>query len=226
MMKIKRVTSFLAALLLLIPALPNVFAEPIPDPEQTGSITVQMTYRGETVPGGSVTLYRLAGLDDAYQYISEPEFAGCSVDLNGTLTASAAKTLADYAKRNHISGQTKSLGADGTAVFSPLETGLYLLVQQEAGSGYLPINPFFADVPQQIGKELIYDVDASPKCAPESTKPTKPAEPAEPSKPHTPNIPQTGQLNWPVPVMAALGLSLFAAGWFLRFGRRRNDYDA
>lgn len=33
-------------------------------------------------------------------------------------------------------------------------------------------------------------------------------------------LPQTGQLNWPIPLLAALGLMLFAFGWFLSFGRK------
>lgn len=28
-------------------------------------------------------------------------------------------------------------------------------------------------------------------------------------------LPQTGQLNWPVPVLAVSGVLLFAAGWVL-----------
>lgn len=39
-----------------------------------------------------------------------------------------------------------------------------------------------------------------------------------------PKLPQTGQLNWPVPVMAAAGLTLFAVGWVLCFGRRKESY--
>lgn len=37
-----------------------------------------------------------------------------------------------------------------------------------------------------------------------------------------PKLPQTGQLNWPIPVMAVTGLWIFAMGWILRFGQKRD----
>ena len=37
---------------------------------------------------------------------------------------------------------------------------------------------------------------------------------------------QTGQLNWPVPVLTVAGLGLFLAGWLLRFGRQGKHHDA
>ncbi len=37
-------------------------------------------------------------------------------------------------------------------------------------------------------------------------------------------LPQTGQLNWPVPLLAVLGLVLFSIGWLLCLGEKRNSY--
>lgn len=37
-----------------------------------------------------------------------------------------------------------------------------------------------------------------------------------------PKLPQTGQLNWPIPVMAVSGLWIFAMGWMLRYGQKRD----
>jgi hypothetical protein len=34
-------------------------------------------------------------------------------------------------------------------------------------------------------------------------------------------LPQTGQLNWPIPVLAAIGLTAFAAGWMLLCQERK-----
>ncbi|MBR5473934.1 MAG: Cna B-type domain-containing protein [Lachnospiraceae bacterium] len=45
------------------------------------------------------------------------------------------------------------------------------------------------------------------------------------NKPNVPNIPQTGQLNWPIPGMTVAGLALFAIGWFLCFGRKREQNE-
>ena len=186
----KRTASLLAALLLL--AMP-----------QTGSITVRMSHGGQAVPGGTITLHRVADAGDHGRYIPVPEFADGIIDLNGPLSPADAQALADHAGEMSIPGQTEALGENGTAVFAPLEPGLYLLVQAEAGRGYLPVRPFFISVPQQISGELRYQVDAGPKCAP------------EPQDPQSPQIPQTGQLRWPVPVMMVLGIFLMMAGLLL-----------
>ncbi|MCD8017514.1 MAG: hypothetical protein LUE97_06945 [Oscillospiraceae bacterium] len=37
-----------------------------------------------------------------------------------------------------------------------------------------------------------------------------------------PDIPQTGQLNWPVPLLAVCGLLLFALGWVLKCGKKES----
>ncbi len=202
MKKVRHIASLLAVLLLL--ALPRVLAS-----EQLGSISVRMTYGGQVVPGGSITLYRVAALEDDWRYVPVPEFSGCGIDLNGALSPADAESLSDYAGKYSILGQTHTLGNDGFVSFSPLEPGLYLLVQREAGSGYLPAKPFFVGLPQQIDGELLYHVDASPKCAP------------EPEDPDPPGIPQTGLLRWPVPVMAALGLFLLFLGLLL-YRKERN----
>lgn len=200
----RRAVSVCAALLLLTVFFSTGYAAQ--SRGRTGSISIRMTDRGEPIPGGSVTLYRVAGLSEDYRYTAEPPFGDCGVDLNRALTREDAEKLAQYAKQNRIPGQTLALGHDGAAVFAALEEGLYLLTQQEAGAGYLPVSPFLCGVPQQIGGELFYDVDASPKCAP---------EPTDPGGPGGPSIPQTGQLNWPVPVMGMLGLVLISAGGLL-----------
>ena len=40
---------------------------------------------------------------------------------------------------------------------------------------------------------------------------------------NTTTLAQTGQLKWPVPVLAGAGLLLFTGGWVLRFGEKRED---
>lgn len=67
--------------------------------------------------------------------------------------------------------------------------------------------------------------------------PTDPGNPAGPGKPGTPGtdipdpdipksdipkLPQTGQLWWPVPILAASGLALFYAGWSM-YRKRREE---
>lgn len=158
-----------------------------------GSITVRLRWQGQAVAGGTLTLYRVGDED----YRPTEAFADCGVELKAPFGADLARELADYAQT--LPGQTKAVGADGTVVFEPLDAGLYLVVQREAAEGYLPTEPFLVGIPMQVGGELVSHVDASPKASP------------------APKLPQTGQLNWPVPVMAAAGALLLLAG------RRKRD---
>ncbi len=45
--------------------------------------------------------------------------------------------------------------------------------------------------------------------------PDNPVAPGHPDNPVMSSLPQTGQLNWPVPVLAVSGVVLFAFGWAL-----------
>ena len=45
--------------------------------------------------------------------------------------------------------------------------------------------------------------------------PVAPGHPGHPDNPVMSSLPQTGQLNWPVPVLAVSGVVLFAFGWAL-----------
>ena len=79
-------------------------------------------------------------------------------------------------------------------------------------------------LPQWQNDGYVYDLTASPKVplVPEPTEPTVPTEPTDPTDPW---LPQTGQLNWPIPLMAVSGLALFMAGCILCFGRKKERYE-
>ena len=47
--------------------------------------------------------------------------------------------------------------------------------------------------------------------------------PPPPSEPDGPDLPQTGQLNWPVPVLAVLGMLLVTAGVVLCTTEKRRE---
>lgn len=217
---LKRITSLCIALLLLLLVLPQALAAPEIDPEQSGSISIQISYDGEAVSGGSITLYHIGTLSDEMTFVPVPEFAGCGVDLNDSHTAAMARTLVSYADAHSIPGTTVSLGVEGHALFPDLKPGLYLLAQKEAGEGFRCINPFLIGIPTIVGESVYYDVDASPKAAPKP-RPTEPTEPTEPSGPRPPELPQTGQLNWPIPVLVICGSVLVTMGLILCFGRRK-----
>ena len=198
----------------------TAFAHEVPDLTREGSVTVTMQTEGKAVPGGSLTLYRVGEIredDGNFDFAPDGDFAGWGEAFTDVQSAELAAELAEYAAAHDCAGLTQTVGADGTVTFEALETGLYLVVQEEAAKGYAKANPFLISVPNLENGTYVYEVDASPKVSGIQEIPE------EPTKPKDPTLPQTGQLNWPVPVLVIGGLVLFLVGWALRFGRRREQ---
>ena len=197
------------------------------DMDREGSISLTMRYRGKVVPGGSLTLYRVADVtedDGNYGYCFVEEFAGCGLSLENPSSAKLAKELKDYAKQESISGTTKTIDRNGKVTFDKLEVGLYLLEQKEAASGYSAVSPFLVGVPGKTDGVYVYDVDAAPKLSIRPAETTAPT--TAPTKPTSSDLPQTGQTNWPVPALAALGLLFILTGWYLNRSEKKKEQEA
>ena len=221
----KRIFSWFAALVLICCLSTAAFAHNVPDKNQIGAITVTM-HAGETVvSGGTLTLFRVGEVfeeDGNFSFRPTGDFSACGDSLEDVQSPELAAKLADYARSNGAEGTTETVGTDGTARFENLEIGLYLLVQEKAADGYQKANPFLVTIPKTEDGEYVYTVDASPKVALQTADTPKPSPTSGPNKP---NLPQTGQLNWPVPVLAAAGLLFFAAGWALCFRRKKDTHE-
>lgn len=144
------------------------------------------------------------------------------VEMADISSVDFAKELAEYAERQSLSGTEVNIDGSGNAVFLNLELGLYLIVQKEAAEGYEAVVPFLVSVPINENGIYLYDVDASPKIELKTAGTTTPPAVPPSDTPDSP-LPQTGQLNWPVPVMAVIGLLLFSAGWMLRFRQKEEQ---
>ncbi|MBO4289731.1 MAG: LPXTG cell wall anchor domain-containing protein [Lachnospiraceae bacterium] len=227
----------LAVLLLtVLLAVPAAAAE-APDYDRTGSISVTIKDQdGNPVEGGSLELIFVAeALWDGEQnrFAFTDEFADCGEKLDdGGVTRNGSPELAaalkKYADKNGITGTVVKLGTDGTARFADLKLGLYLISQKKAAEGYTDIEPILVSIPYAEDGKLMYDVDATPKPRTvtttagttepeETTKPEETTRPEESTEPETPpDIPQTGQLWWPVPLLAGVGAVLVLTGVLVR----------
>ena len=79
----------------------------------------------------------------------------------------------------------------------------------------VPENPDNPDNPVSPGNP---DNPVAPGTPDNPVAPGNPDNPVMPGRPGNPvmsGLPQTGQLNWPVPVMAISGMVLFAFGWWM-----------
>lgn len=232
---------FVFALLCVI-CLPAYAAVDVPNPDKTGTITVNMQYNGQPVAGGTLSVYRVGQIyedDGNYSFTLTDDFADSKMPLNqNTIVApETAEELSDFADEKSLEpDKTGTIDKAGHISLDELELGLYLVKQNQAAPGYLCVDPFLVTVPYLDEKGIYqYEVDASPKVSEPQVAPTgdgsgnqagaTPAPTATPlvveagTQPGT-TLPQTGQLNWPIPVLVVLGLALFTLGWFLRYGKK------
>ena len=219
----------LLALLLLLELPLSAAAHPVPDAQKDGqcSITVTMTYRGKALPGGTLALYKVGDVaeeDGNYSFVPVEAIRGDFAQFGDIQSPELAGKLAKLEKQlTPVTADPVTVGKDGTATFSNLTFGLYLVVQKTAPAGYGKTEPFLVSLPYLYEGEYQYDVTSQPKTDLEREEPTKPTSP--PTKP-TPSsgggkLPQTGQLWWPVPVLTCGGLGCIVVGRF----RRRRDGD-
>lgn len=211
----RQIIALLSCLMLLCCMNIAVFAQEVPDLAASGTVELTIT------PGGEVTVYRVGDIvedDGNYSFALTDDYADAGLEPDDVQNPELAQALAKLAK----DGVTVKADDKGHVIFA-VDAGLYLLVQTRAEEGNYVFNPFLISMPNWDGTGYNYEVDATPKVGtPPETEPT--TETTEP-KPTEPKLPQTGQLNWPVPLLAVAGLVLFTAGWYLRFGRKKDGYE-
>ncbi len=209
------------------------FSHDVPDLERRGSVSVTMRYGEESVPGGSMAIYRVAdATSDNGNYNFNPcgDFALLDEDLTDVDSDELAFSVAAYIAQNNIVGLTMPIDSNGTVSFYDLEPGLYMLIQTVASEGYNCATPFLVSLPMYDG-EYIYDIDASAKVefskfSNDPHEDTKPDSGRNTTSPDTDNkLPQTGQLNWPIPILAVCGVALILVGLILCFGHRKADHE-
>lgn len=221
----KKISFLLLALVLLLGCALSAQAVELPDPNRPGSLTFLLDWEGEPLSGGSLTLYRVGDIANSgadYSFALVPELKSTGLSLEDLEDADLHQALAEMAPERGLAPITERIHS-GEAHFEDLLPGLYVVTQteEEACDGFAPIRPFLISLPRWVEDHYIYDITAEPKVSLE-TEPTVPTT-TEPTEPTDPWLPQTGQLNWPVPAMAAAGLALCAAGWFLCFGKKERN---
>lgn len=195
-------------------------AHETPDGGKKGTIIVEMKYGGEAVKSGTLTAYRIGQIQERngdYVFVKTKEMAGLEASYDDIGSAALAEEAAQYVKEKHVTAAASAENKVGKVVFKDLELGLYLIVQTEASEGYEPVKPFLMAVPANEEGHYLYQVTAEGKFELQ-----KEPAPPEPTPPEDPKLPQTGQLNWPVPALAVLGMILLTAGWSLRASGRKS----
>ena len=189
---------------------------PVPDLSRNGSITLRMAPGDVPLNDGFLNIYKVGELseDDGNYFFTLMD--GRVVTHSEEISLILAEELLTLAKEEKLVARVARI-EEGQAVFHDLQHGLYVVWQakSDASKGYMPISPFLLSVPRFVEGEYQLDVEADPKVALETVPPT-----TAPHPPRDPELPQSGQLNWPVPVLAVSGAFLLILG-FVILSRKR-----
>lgn len=135
-------------------------------------------------------------------------------------TAGKRTAACPKAQKRKDFAATQQTDANGTVIFRDLTPGLYLVIRTKPApenTAYTS-DPFLVSIPTVVNGTAAYQVVAEPKFSWDA----KPSKPAVPSLKPDPSLPQTGQLNWPIPILIAMGLSLILLGGWLQ---RKSDHE-
>ena len=223
----KRLPLMLILLLLLMQGTAiAATATSLPDLTRKGSLTIEMIWNGEKLQDGQLRISKIADIHgETARFEPIEPLRGEDLSLENPTDPLVAEKALALALEKQLPMLSAPI-ADGAARFENLETGLYLVyqTQQDASGGFAPIKPYLMSVPYLSGGKYVMDVTAKPKVPLEEAPPV-PSEP-EPTKPTDSQLPQTGQLNWPVPILVVGGLVFFLLGWFLYFDGNKKKHEA
>ena len=222
----KRIIASLLALSVLLSFSLTAYAHDVPQERDDCSIEVIVRYDGENVDGGTLTAIKVGYVDeDDGNYFFSQEFTNAGIeDITSPDASITQKEFYNENKGNYdFYTQTQTV-KDGKATFTGLSAGLYLIVQNEAADGFSKLGAVLVGVPYMEDGRYQYHVTAAIKSEIEREPETEPTDPL-PTEPEDPKLPQTGQMNWPIPLMAVMGLTLFVVGWVLCFGKKRGQNE-
>lgn len=210
-MMARRIASLAFALLILC-ALPLMAAaHDVPQERDDCTIELQVWYQDTPISSGNLTAVLVGYMDEEDgDYFFRRVFTGERLENAYVQTTDAPKDMLEFYNANKSKfdfAHKKNPIQKGVCKFETMSTGLYLIIQERASTGYSKLSPFLVSVPYMEDGTYRYSVTAKLKTELEKEpQPTKPT-PIPPGK-----LPQTGQLNWPVPVLALCGLGFLACG--------------
>lgn len=216
----KRIFSLLLVLLILCTVPLTASAHDYVQMDRTDcSIEVLVYYKNNPINSGTLTAIKVGYVaeDDGNYFFCQELTDEVLEDIQ---FSSAVKDLQNFYEDNKkaVSFEKKTVSIrNGSAKFENLTPGLYLIIQENASNGFDELNAFLVSVPYMQDGKYQYHVTANAKSSLEQ-------EPI-PTEPTGDKLPQTGQLNWPVPILASTGLLFIALGWMLISGRKKNAHE-
>lgn len=193
---------------------------------RTGDISLTIKDKKGIAPTrGTIACIQVARVvredgDLGYELVNGFEKTKLSLEAFVKEEQSASRLVKDVEKNlpSRAEKQTCKISA-GKVRFTDLELGLYLIRQESKFKNHESIQSFLVTLPMDGDEGWVYEVSATPKVGTVSQNPPK----SPPSGGGYTRLPQTGQLNWPVPVLALSGLVIFSLGWLLTRDKHEED---
>lgn len=195
------------------------------------TVTLADKQKGVVIQDAEISVYKLGDFTDleSREITFEKSFEEIASTLDfssseKTCTSRNANTLVDFVKENEIkpSVSVKS-DKNGVGKASLSDMGVYLV--EITDSGNYNAEPFIIEIPVWENGTLTYEISASPKIS-AKTNTNTPGNNTGSTNTGT-KIPQTGQLKWPVPVLAIAGVTLVVLGIadrsFVKNRKNKND---
>lgn len=162
----------------------------------------------QTIDGMQVFICKVADINGT-DYIPTEAFVDSGISIAGLVkhpTAEEANAVCQYVKKNRIESVSAN-SQNGEVVFDSLDRAIWLVFCQEEQE--YRFNPYFIFLPQTINGKVQYEVVAEPKVEKNTTE----SEPVIPNTNQTGDkLPQTGQLWWPILMLAIAGGCLVILG--------------
>ncbi|MCQ2491706.1 MAG: hypothetical protein MJ087_01530 [Lachnospiraceae bacterium] len=129
------------------------------DAAQTGTISVNLTYKKQPVVGGSILLYQVA--DKEHNLVAD--FVSSGISLDDLEDVKVVNDLVSYVENNALIGEVYDTDENGNIKTRELELGVYLIVEDKMPQSYTGFKPFLVTIPITVHGVKHHTVDATPK---------------------------------------------------------------
>lgn len=165
-----------------------------------------------------VSICKVADINGT-DYIPTEAFIDSGISIVGLVknpSADTANAVYQYVKQHQIESMS-ACSQNGEVVFESLDRAIWLVFCQEEQE--YRFNPYLVFLPQTINGKVQCEVIAEPKVEQNITE----AEPVIPNTNQTGDkLPQTGQLWWPILMLAIAGVAFVALG-IMELRNRKNE---
>lgn len=141
------------------------------DPAQPCSLTLFYTKSEDVFSELKIDIYRVADLHPNGVYRLLEPFSNYPIKIHGITSQQewweTAQTVRNYVEANQIEAyQSQYTDQNGKAVFTDLETGIYMVkgTTAQSNDSMVVFHDFMIYLPTPVGNDYDYSVEAKPKC--------------------------------------------------------------